>query len=180
QLKASMTEQQLKVMGKLKKIVGENTSNGKASHQPLSFGKGQNMGLSKIFDNSLRLAWIEHIEKQHPILKSVSTPKFEQIENNRVDFSLDKSISLIDADKIKWPLELRKWKEGDSFIPLGMKGRKKISDFLIDEKMSLLEKENTFVLLSNNEIVWLIGHRISEIFKITEKTQNVLKLEISS
>lgn len=54
----------------------------KASQPPRSFGEGQGMRLSKIFDNSLRLAWIEHIEKQHPILKSVSTPKFEQIEKN--------------------------------------------------------------------------------------------------
>lgn len=106
--------------------------------------------------------------------------KIEQIDINQVDLSLDKSIAFVDADKIKWPLELRKWQAGDSFIPLGMKGRKKISDFLIDEKISLFEKENTFVLLSNNEIVWLVGHRISEMFKITDKTLNVLKLEISA
>lgn len=106
--------------------------------------------------------------------------KIKQLDINQVDLTPDKSIAFVDADKIKWPIELRKWQAGDSFIPLGMKGRKKISDFLIDEKISLLEKENTFVLLSNNEIVWLVGHRISEMFKITDKTQHVLKLEISA
>ncbi len=104
--------------------------------------------------------------------------KVEQIESNQVEFTNEKIIAFIDADKIKWPLELRKWKTRDSFVPLGMKGRKKVSDFLIDEKISLLEKENTFVLLSDNEIVWLVGYRISDLFKITDKTQNVLKLKI--
>ncbi|GAB4479753.1 MAG: hypothetical protein OHK0057_32370 [Thermoflexibacter sp.] len=90
QLKASMTEQQLQVIKKLVVRVSNSSSNhiqsdlesrtpiSKTSQQPLSLG----VELSKIFDNSLRLAWIEHIEKQHPILKSVSTPKFGQIEKN--------------------------------------------------------------------------------------------------
>jgi tRNA(Ile)-lysidine synthase len=104
----------------------------------------------------------------------------EKIAVNQVEFNFEKNISYIDADKIIWPLELRKWQNGDSFVPLGMKGRKKVSDFLIDEKVSMLEKENTWVLLSNNEIVWLVGHRISDKFKITDSTQNVLKLEIIS
>jgi tRNA(Ile)-lysidine synthase len=104
----------------------------------------------------------------------------EKLAVNQVEFNFEKNISYIDADKIKWPLELRKWQYGDSFVPLGMKGRKKVSDFLIDEKVSILEKENTWVLLSNNEIVWLVGHRISDKFKITDTTQNVLKFEILS
>jgi len=102
----------------------------------------------------------------------------ERLKVNQVEFNFQKTNAYIDADKLKWPLELRKWQYGDSFVPLGMKGRKKISDFLIDEKVSILEKENTWVLLSNNEIVWLIGHRISDKFKITDSTLNVLKLEI--
>jgi tRNA(Ile)-lysidine synthase len=104
----------------------------------------------------------------------------EKLAVNQIEFNFEKNISYIDADKIIWPLELRKWQYGDSFVPLGMKGRKKVSDFLIDEKVSVLEKENTWVLLSNNEIVWLVGHRISDKFKITDSTQNVLKLEIIS
>lgn len=76
QLKASMTEQQLKVIKKL----GTRVSNSNGQHTQPDLESRTTM--SKIFDNSLRLAWIEHIEKQHPILKSVSTPKFEQIEKN--------------------------------------------------------------------------------------------------
>lgn len=103
---------------------------------------------------------------------------FEKLEKKQVEFSEDKNIVYLDADKLKWPLELRKWRAGDSFVPLGMKGRKKVSDFLIDEKVSLMDKENTFVLISANEIVWLIGHRISNHYKITEDTINILKLEL--
>lgn len=106
--------------------------------------------------------------------------KVEQIEVSQVEFSNKKTIAFIDADKIKLPLELRKWQAGDSFIPLGMSGRKKVSDYLIDEKVSLLDKENTWVLLSDNEIVWLVGYRISNQFKITEHTQKVLRVEIVS
>ena len=106
--------------------------------------------------------------------------KVEQIEGNQVEFTPEKTIAFIDADKIKWPLELRKWQAGDSFVPLGMSGRKKVSDYLIDEKVSLLDKENTWVLLSDNEIVWLVGYRISNQFKITEHTQKVLRFEIVS
>lgn len=106
--------------------------------------------------------------------------KIKLIERNQVELTTEKTIAFIDADKIIWPLELRKWQAGDSFVPLGMSGRKKVSDYLIDEKISLLDKENTYVLLSNNEIVWLVGYRISNPFKIKEYTQNVLRFEIVS
>lgn len=104
--------------------------------------------------------------------------RIEKLEKKQVEFSSDKNIVYVNADKLIWPIEIRKWQVGDSFVPLGMKGRKKVSDFLIDEKVSLLEKGKTYVLLSANEIVWLIGHRISNHYKITEDTIKVLKLEL--
>jgi tRNA(Ile)-lysidine synthase len=82
----------------------------------------------------------------------------------------DKKTAQLNSDLLQFPLLLRKWQDGDRFQPLGMKGKKKLSDFLIDEKLSVFEKENTFVLMSGNEIVWVVGHRISEKFKITAQT----------
>lgn len=88
------------------------------------------------------------------------------------------STAHLDADKIKLPLVLRKWKKGDKIQPLGMKGKKLISDILIDKKTNLFEKENQWVLEQNGEIIWLIGKTISEKYKLLEKTKNVLVVEI--
>ncbi len=88
------------------------------------------------------------------------------------------SVACLDYDKLTFPLMLRRWREGDAFHPLGMSGRKKISDFFIDNKISLPEKEDAWLLISGNDIVWLIGHRIDERFKITFNTKNIYRLEI--
>ncbi|MFI3324201.1 MAG: tRNA lysidine(34) synthetase TilS [Rikenellaceae bacterium] len=85
-------------------------------------------------------------------------------------------VALLDADKLQYPLTIRRWREGDSFVPLGMSGRKKVSDFLIDEKVSMPEKERQFVLVSGGEIVWIIGRRISEKFKIGTESENILRI----
>ena len=86
------------------------------------------------------------------------------------------NVALLDADKLQFPLKVRRWREGDWFIPLGMSGRKKLSDYLIDKKVSLVEKSHQFVLLSGDDIVWVIGRRLDDRFCITKKTENVLKI----
>jgi tRNA(Ile)-lysidine synthase len=74
---------------------------------------------------------------------------------------------------------LRKWQEGDFFYPLGMKGKsKKVSKFFKDEKMALLDKENTWLLCSNEAIVWVIGMRADERFKVENITNTILKIEL--
>jgi tRNA(Ile)-lysidine synthase len=88
-------------------------------------------------------------------------------------------VACLDADKVSFPLELRLWKHGDSFQPFGMKGRKLISDYLIDIKASQKEKENQFVLLSAGRIAWLVGKRIDDFFKIDGNTSRVLCVSIS-
>jgi tRNA(Ile)-lysidine synthase len=76
-------------------------------------------------------------------------------------------------------LVLRHWKEGDSFFPFGMGGKsKKVSKFFKDEKLSLIEKENTWLLCSDNQIVWIIGIRADERFKIENTTKNRLKIQL--
>ena len=82
----------------------------------------------------------------------------------------------VDADKLKYPLTVRRWQEGDWFIPYGMSGRKKVSDYLIDHKVPLPEKARQFVLLSGDEIVWLVGRRIDDRYRLTAETENVLRI----
>jgi tRNA(Ile)-lysidine synthase len=87
-------------------------------------------------------------------------------------------IASLDLDKLKFPLIVRRWEQGDRFIPLGMEQSKKISDFLIDNKVELSEKEKTCVVESGDHIVWIVGHRISNLFRVTENTRQVYQLSI--
>ena len=121
---------------------------------------------------------IENINKEaanvtYPInltLKELSVEEFA------IDFN--PNCVFLDMDKLNFPLTLRNWQDGDKFQPLGMKGKKKVSDFLIDEKVSLDKKEKTLVLISDKKICWVVGYRISDLFKISESTKTVLKLTL--
>jgi len=97
------------------------------------------------------------------------------------DFKIRKeeNIACLDLDKLEFPLLVRKWQQGDYFQPLGMSGFKKLSDFFIDEKIPVHKKENTWLLCSGNKIVWIMGHRIDNRFKITSNTKKVLQIEIN-
>lgn len=92
------------------------------------------------------------------------------------DFGVPEHIAQVDADRLTFPLTLRRWREGDWFVPFGMTGRKKVSDYLIDAKVSVPEKQRQFVLLSGEEIVWLVGRRIDDRFRLTAQTENVLRI----
>lgn len=90
----------------------------------------------------------------------------------------DPFMALIDKDKLSYPLVWRLWKEGDYFFPLGMDNKKKVSDFLIDSKVSVSDKDHVTVLESAGAIIWVAGFRIDNRFKITEKTKSALVLRL--
>lgn len=95
-----------------------------------------------------------------------------------LNFSTLNSIAQMDFDRLKFPLEIRKWQKGDEFYPLGMKGKKKLSDFFIDKKLSIPQKENTWLLISDNKIAWVIGLRIDDRFKITDTTKTIYSVNL--
>jgi tRNA(Ile)-lysidine synthase len=88
---------------------------------------------------------------------------------------LDRSIqnALLDFDLLEFPLILRTWEKGDKFMPLGMQNFKKVSDFLIDRKVPLIKKNEVKVMCSGDSIVWLVGFRIDDRFKISNRTKKV-------
>ena len=92
--------------------------------------------------------------------------------------STDKNVACLDYDLLKFPLTIRKWTLGDYFYPFGMENKKKLSDFFINQKLSLYQKENTWLLCSGNDIVWIIGMRIDNRFRISTQTKTIYKIEL--
>jgi tRNA(Ile)-lysidine synthase len=101
---------------------------------------------------------------------------FKRFSSKQIAISTDKNVAMLDLDKLQFPLLIRTWKHGDVFYPLGMKGKKKVSDFMIDEKIPVNLKKQTLTLFSGNDLVWVVGHRIDERYKITEQTNNILRI----
>lgn len=128
--------------------------------------------LSEFTENNKEVFWIEkqqnHINKPF-MMKMIMV---EEIAN------WGKQLLYVDMEKLKFPLMLRKWNNGDYFYPLGMKGKKKLSKYFKDEKLDILSKNNVWLLLSDNKIVWVIGNRADERFKVTGNTKTILKLEL--
>lgn len=104
------------------------------------------------------------------------TIEVERVEMSISDVTPSCNIAYLDARKVEFPLTIRLWQDGDVFQPLGMKGKKKLSDFLIDEKVAMIDKEKVGVVVAKNDIVWVINHRIDDSYKLTDTTNEVIKL----
>ncbi|MBU0488360.1 MAG: tRNA lysidine(34) synthetase TilS [Bacteroidetes bacterium] len=105
-------------------------------------------------------------------IEKVSKPAPDELDagNNSV---------FVDADKLTFPLIVRKWRQGDYFYPLGLNGKKKVSTFLINKKMPRHEKMDVWMVYSGEKAVWLAGHRLDDRFRVGEKTQNVVKISLT-
>lgn len=90
----------------------------------------------------------------------------------------EKDVACLDADKVIRPLIIRKWQKGDKFVPFGMTGKKNVSDYLTDRKLSLFEKENQYVVCSDEKIIWLVGERSDNRFRITNTTKRVMIIRL--
>ncbi|MBP6611332.1 MAG: tRNA lysidine(34) synthetase TilS [Paludibacter sp.] len=112
--------------------------------------------------------------------EGINSPIIITIKERINDGNIRKSplVATVDASKLCFPLTLRRWNEADSFIPFGMKGRKKLSDFFIDQKMNRLQKENCWLITSNNQIVWIVGYRADNQFRADETVRNLIELEL--
>lgn len=123
-------------------------------------------------------AWNEAIIEHADLTATLGTMDLQlDIGHYQVD---EESILVahLDADLVRFPLIWRKWEAGDFFCPLGMDHRKKVSDFFIDQKLSLADKNAATVIESQGEIVWVVGYRIDNRFKITKDTKRVLQLRL--
>lgn len=110
---------------------------------------------------------------------AIETPPFEleqELLNYTPEFVIPrhKEVACFDADKLKGALSIRLWQTGDTFVPFGMKGKKRVSDYMTDRKFSLAQKEQQWVLCSGEQIAWLIGERTDNRLRIDETTQRIL------
>jgi tRNA(Ile)-lysidine synthase len=137
--------------------------------------------------NWLIIAPINSLEANHILINESETEvdfelgklKLKKHHDWNEKPSGSKDIATLDMKNITFPLLLRKWKQGDYFYPLGMPGKKKLSKFFIDQKLSLTDKEKIWVIESDRKIIWIIGQRIDDRFKITDKTKEVLSVSCS-
>lgn len=105
--------------------------------------------------------------------KSLSITKVESVE---IKIGKSRNEEFISGDEVKTSFELRAWQEGDKFFPFGMQGTKKISDYLNEIKINSFEKKDQLVLVNDSKIVWVIGKRLDDRFKLTSNSKKVLKL----
>jgi tRNA(Ile)-lysidine synthase len=110
-------------------------------------------------------------------LNALKVSQYEKASNFKLQTS-NLNIAQLDYDKLKLPLKTRHWQQGDRFRPLGMRGTKLVSDFFNDNGFTTFQKKNTLILTDNEgEIVWIVGYRIDDRFKITEKTKTIYEIK---
>lgn len=107
------------------------------------------------------------------VVLDVNTVDIDDID----ELKQPENVALVDKRKLQFPLHIRLWKEGDSFVPFGMSGHKKLSDYFIDSKISMPEKNRQLVVVSGEDIVWIVGRRIDQRFCIDSSTEDVLVMK---
>jgi tRNA(Ile)-lysidine synthase len=136
--------------------------------------------------NWLIIAPLSNTEANHIIIEEAAghvifplgSLEFRRKPNSQQSIPAASLIAILDAKRISFPLVLRKWKQGDYFYPLGMRRKKKVSRFLIDQKLSRTEKEKQWVLEADKKILWVIGQRIDDRFKVVEQTREIMQVTL--
>lgn len=145
-------------------------------------------GFTLVMDRDTVQLTPKHETKEFSLIIDDST---NQIATPWADFSIervsahdewpkDKHTACLDADLIQFPLKVRNWMQGDSFYPLGMKGKKKLSDFMIDEKIPVNLKSRVMLFESDHDIIWVAGYRIDNRYKITSNTKHLLIIKMTN
>ncbi len=120
----------------------------------------------------------QHFYIQKGVTK-VNNPIKLELSAEPYDSNIDSNCIFVDCETLHFPLELRRWKEGDYFYPLGMTGKKKLSKFFKDQKISVNQKETIWLLLSDGDIVWIVNHRLDNRFKVTDNTKEILRIKLT-
>jgi tRNA(Ile)-lysidine synthase len=124
-------------------------------------------GLEEVF-------WVSDDVKELEIPINIRLQNVKTVENT------GRNVIYLDKEKLNFPLQLRNWEKGDYFYPYGMKGKKKLSKFFKDEKVDVISKERQWLLCSDDAIVWVVGRRADERFKVEDSTQEILKITLVS
>ncbi|WP_421877454.1 tRNA lysidine(34) synthetase TilS [Marinoscillum sp.] len=103
-----------------------------------------------------------------------------KVQGNQLPKQVSPNQAYVDFDLVEWPIKLRQWEQGDFFYPFGMRGKKKVSDFMIDSKIPVTLKEQVIVMESGKKIMWLVGWRTDDRFKVTSGTTSMLKIEFTN
>jgi tRNA(Ile)-lysidine synthase len=112
-----------------------------------------------------------HFKDGNLLVEHIDPP--QTIANNQLE-------AYVDESQIEFPLLLRRWKAGDYFYPFGMRKKKKLARFLIDQKLSKTDKEKIWVIEMKQKIIWVVGHRIDDRFRVTDKTKSILKITLQT
>ncbi len=173
---------------------------------PYGFTRSQCEGIRKIMDSgpgrqSISTTHRLYMDRDQMILVPSDSESFERYylddpeKHSSLPFPMDMEVlerselqsipddpmtACLDLDEIQFPLTIRRWMHGDYFCPLGMEQIKKLSDFFVDEKVPVPEKERTWIMASGKKIVWIMGYRIDHRFRITPSTSRVLRLRFQS
>lgn len=124
----------------------------------------------------------DNVQKEFQITKEdteIQLPIGLSISSVSIIEEVGPNVLYLDKETLKYPLTLRKWQKGDYFYPLGMGGHKKLSKYFKDEKVDVIAKEKQWLLCSGNDIIWVVGKRADDRYKITNSTKEILKIVLN-
>lgn len=130
--------------------------------------------LDKIRDPMIDETWIKRDSRQISVASNILV--FDVLNADETSISKDPNVAQLDLERLQFPLKARYRKHGDSFYPLGMKHKKKVSDFMIDEKIPVNLKKQKITIFSGEDLVWIVGHRIDDRYKITKQTRKIFRI----